>query len=117
MGKDTVYLKKKEKSLAHLQAANDATVLPGTSRLLLVQIIELDRTRERFPKRHLRLAHDNRAIVLPLHSLGIDFQVQLAHTGSDQFLVVLVVDYSERWIFFRESVNDGNRNMISRAQP
>ena len=73
--------------------ADNSSVLSATSSLLSVPVIELHRPEQRLPERNLGFAHYNRAVVLPGHSLSVNFQMKLTHSRGYRFLHVVVKPY------------------------
>ena len=94
----------KSSSATWFDLAGHTAVLAGAARLFPVDIIELGPLRDGLPVGHLRVPGDDLRVILALHALHVDFQVQLAHALDDGF-VGLVIDVTpERGVFLREAV-------------
>lgn len=63
--------------------ANDTRILASTARLLLVRVEEIRALRDRLAECNAGLAGRALDVVLALHALDVDLEVQLAHTGDD----------------------------------
>ncbi len=107
--------------LHRLDEANDARVLAGTAELFLVRVEEVRALGDRLAEGDARLAGRALDVVLALHALYIDLEVELAHAGDDGLgrcvsrqraaehdstdLLALPVDVdAERRILFLETV-------------
>ena len=64
-------------------STDDFTILTGTSRLFLVSVSELDRFSDGFTESDTRFAGDTLDVVLSLHTLDVDVEVELTHSGDD----------------------------------
>lgn len=62
---------------------NDFRVLPRSTRLLLVRVIEIGLLRDRLPECDAWLASGAVYIVLAAHPLDVDLEVQFTHTRND----------------------------------
>ena len=87
-----------------LDVAHDLGVLAGATGLLLVRVVDLGAPGDRLAVRDLRLARDDLAVVLALHALHVDVEVELAHAADDGLLRLLVLVHAERRVFLREAV-------------
>ncbi|KAH3669422.1 hypothetical protein OGAPHI_001543 [Ogataea philodendri] len=88
-----------------LELSHHLGVLTGTSRLLLVGVLERSRAQNGFSVRNAWPAHCAVHVVLTAHSLDVDLQMELAHSADDGLLGVLVVVDSESRVFFLEPVH------------
>ncbi len=66
-----------------LHVAGDTAVLPGTTGLLLVGVVELGPLADRLAIGHLRRAGLHLGVVLAPHALHVDLQVEFSHAGND----------------------------------
>ncbi|GIX61982.1 uncharacterized protein BcabD6B2_14170 [Babesia caballi] len=87
-----------------LQVPDDLAVLAGSAGLALVRV------REVHPRSHgLAVVHNGRPrlngeVVLPLHALDVDPQVELPHAAQNGLLALLVHGYAERRVLALEPV-------------
>ena len=90
--------------LVRLQVTCDAAVLPRTAGLLLVGVVELDSLADGLAESHLRLSGLYLGLVLALHALDVDLQVQFAHAGDDGLTRLLVDARAERRVLLAEAL-------------
>ena len=64
-------------------AADNLTVLTRSSRLLLVRVGEFDRLRDGLSESDAGFAGDTLDVVLSLHALDVDVEVELTHSRND----------------------------------
>mmetsp|Transcript_64537 Transcript_64537/g.209516 ORF Transcript_64537/g.209516 Transcript_64537/m.209516 type:complete len:354 (+) Transcript_64537:225-1286(+) len=87
-----------------LEKAHDLAVLASAARLALVQVLEGGLLRDRLAVVHLGLArHQGLDLVLALHPLAVDLQVQLAHARNDRLVRLLLHIHPERRILALKS--------------
>lgn len=78
--------------------------LASTTRLLLVQVVESGFVEDGLSVVDSGVAYLEVDVVLSLHALAVDEQVQLSHAGNDDFFVFGVLLDDEGWVFTLESV-------------
>ena len=86
-----------------LDEASHPAVLARTTGLLLVCVIEVGPSGNRFAVRNLRRTGCYFAIVFALHPFDVDFEVQLTHTGNHRLVALGVYARTESWIFANEA--------------
>src|SRR5262249_7556042 len=98
-----------------LDVAHDLRVLTGAARLLLVRVVDLRAARDRLAISDLRLTGDDLAVVLALHALHVDVEVELAHAADDGLLRLFILVDAERRVFLREAVQRLREVRLGRA--
>src|ERR1700744_1198887 len=89
--------------LVRFQANLDVPVVTRTTRLADVLTFRFRRLADRLAERNLRLAYVRLNLVLTLHAVDKDLEVQLAHTTDDRLTRIMVRTDLEGWILIRES--------------
>ena len=74
--------------LHRFNEADHARVLTRTAGLLLVRIEEVRALGDRLAERDTRLTRRALDVVLALHALDVDLQVELTHAGDDRLLKI-----------------------------
>lgn len=87
-----------------LDAPDDAPVLPLPAGLLLVEVVEVRRTRDGLPVVAPRLPDLALHLVLALHALHVHLEVQLPHPGDDRLPALGVDGDAERRVLLLEAV-------------
>lgn len=89
--------------LGRLDVSNNTSELTRSTRLLLVQVVELGSLRNCLAVIHARLTHNALHSVLSGHTLDVNIQVELTHARKNGLLRVFVEVNAEGRVLASES--------------
>ena len=90
--------------VARLHVSNNSSVLSSTSGLFLVQIVELGFGSDSLTVVDGRVTNDEVDVILTLHALAVDEQMELTHTRDDDLLTLLILLHHKSGVFSLETL-------------